>query len=148
MPRVAPSEDGSEPPNEFDEMSPSEREEAFWCRIVLLEHRLTKLEDENRNLRELVDLQREKLQMTAMFEPPKRERKKHEIVNRKTHTAMLKVRPPVDPARWNLRLCQLPECHEKVTHAQGKYCCHGHGLKHRWAVYKSTQETSQAKVVS
>lgn len=122
--------------NPMDDMRPSEREEAFWGRIVLLEHRLRKLEEENRNLRELVDLQREKMAMTAFFTPPKRERKKHQVVKRDAHTAMLKTKVPIDPERWNQRLCQLPECDKRVTHAQGKYCCHGHGLKHRWQHFK------------
>lgn len=132
--------DDEVPLNPMDSMTTSEREEAFWCRIVLMQHRMDKLEEENRNLKELVDLQREKLDMTAMFTPPKRERKKQDLPNRKTHTAMLHFKAPVDPERWNNRMCQLPECQKKVTHAQGKYCCHGHGLKHRWQAFKEQNE--------
>jgi len=96
----------------------SEREEALWCEVVLLRHRLAKLGADLALRDELIALLKQKLQTdgpVAAFPSAKTVKK--------------------TGAR---KKCDYPPCATQVPIRQ-RYCSQSHSLKHRWESTKAAR---------
>jgi len=102
----------------------SEREEALWCQVVLLKHRIDALEKGIALRDEMIQLQRDNLSLSGG--PPS-----HAEVKARAARALV-GRPR---SQKNLHKCKYPECDVQVAGEQ-LYCSRSHQMSHRWEMHR------------